>query len=577
MTDNTPGNHYGKYIPPLISLLVAFIFTLPFLLKWDYIGVGDWELFITIMAVPAKTILYYHQFPFWNPYIGGGNILFAHPEVGILSPFFPLVLLFGAVAGLKLQVLLAYFLGFWGSFLLARKLGLSGIASYLVSFVYFGGSYFALHFSIGHIPFTHFCFLPWLLYFLLQSRNNWKYILAGALAVAFIILGNGAAVPILYTAFFSAIFAIAFSIEGRSFALIKAYLFSVIGGLLLAAVKFIPMFHYLSQNKWEGMPSDSTPIALLPPAFFSFNHEIFRQAGSGQYWGWHEYSAYISPLVVLLALVGLIFSFKKCRLWLVIGLFFLIFGMGNFSSLSPWNLMMQVPGFSSIRSPARAFQFVILAAAVMGGFGMDYLIEKLRTLMRGAGILAGIFVGIILLGNFLINLPAFQSIALKKPEAVRFSEEFKQEIGRKDRIYDQFLHNRGSLAAPWLSGYRESRGLVTPLNEVLMEYIPEGQLQVLRRDYTPNRVEYDVDPAQAGTIIFGIGYDEGWHADDGRAVSENNGLVSVRFGINDRKIGLYYRTPYFYFGLIITLLAAASGLFLILNRKAAHRLETVLK
>jgi hypothetical protein len=577
MIAKPPGNHYGKYLPALISLLVAVIFTLPFLLKWDYIGVGDWELFITIMAVPAKTVIHYHQFPFWNPYIGGGNILFAHPEVGILSPFFPLVLLFGAVAGLKLQVLLAYFLGFWGSFLLARKLGLSSIASYLVSFVYFGGSYFALHFSIGHIPFTHFCFLPWLLYFLLQTQGNLKYVLAASITVALIILGNGAAVPFLYTVFFAGVFVIVFSIERKSFALIKAYLFAVVGGLLLAAVKFIPMFYYLSQNKWEGMPSDSTPLALLPPAFFSLNHEIFRQAGSGQYWGWHEYSAYISPLVVLLALVGLIFSFRKCRLWLIIGLFFLIFGMGNFSAISPWNLMMQVPGFSSIRSPARAFQFVILAAAVMGGFGMDYLIEKLKTSMRWVSFPAGILVGLILLGNFLIDLPAFQSIALKKPETVRFAEEFKQEIGRKDRIYDQFLHNRGSLAAPWLSGYRESRGLVTSLNEVLMEYVPEGQLQVLSRNYTPNRVEYYIAPSQAGTIIFGIGYDEGWHAVDGRPVSENNGLVSVRFGINDRRIELYYRTPYFYFGLFITLLALAGGLFLLLNRKAAHRLETVFK
>ena len=103
------GKHEGKrgrFVPTVIFFCISTIFTLPFLLKWSYIGVGDWELFVTMAAVPAKTILHYGQFPFWNPYIGGGNILFAHPEVGILSPFFSLILIFGPIAGLKIQILL---------------------------------------------------------------------------------------------------------------------------------------------------------------------------------------------------------------------------------------------------------------------------------------------------------------------------------------------------------------------------------------------------------------------------------------------------------------------------------------
>ncbi|UCD17286.1 MAG: hypothetical protein JSV44_12685, partial [Candidatus Zixiibacteriota bacterium] len=98
---------------------MAIIFTLPFLLRWDYIGVGDWELFTTMAAVPVKTVLHFHQFPFWNPYIGGGNVLFVHPEVGIFSPFFAMLMIFGPVGGLKVQVLLSYFLGFWGTYLFA--------------------------------------------------------------------------------------------------------------------------------------------------------------------------------------------------------------------------------------------------------------------------------------------------------------------------------------------------------------------------------------------------------------------------------------------------------------------------
>ena len=106
------------------ALLLAVYYALPFLLKLTWWGVRDWDLFLTIAAAPAGSILDYGQFPFWNPYLSGGNILFHHPEVAVLTPFFLFYLLFGAVIGLKLQVLMAYFLGFWGSMRLGRTLGM---------------------------------------------------------------------------------------------------------------------------------------------------------------------------------------------------------------------------------------------------------------------------------------------------------------------------------------------------------------------------------------------------------------------------------------------------------------------
>ena len=105
----------------LVALTIYYVF--PFLKRLDYWGVRDWDLFTTIAALPVGSILEYGQFPFWNPYMGGGNILFHHPEVAVLSPFFLLYLVFGAVVGLKLQVGICYLIGFWGSFRLFERLG----------------------------------------------------------------------------------------------------------------------------------------------------------------------------------------------------------------------------------------------------------------------------------------------------------------------------------------------------------------------------------------------------------------------------------------------------------------------
>ena len=570
-------NNTAKYTPPAIFFLVSLVFTLPFLLKWGYIGVGDWELFTVMAAVPERTVLHFHQFPFWNPYLGGGNILFAHPEVGILSPFFLLILIFGAVGGLKLQVLIAYFVGFYGSYLMARRLGISNIGSYLVSFVYFGSSYFALHFSIGHIPFTHFCFLPWFVYFILKTGDNWKYILAAALSIALIIIGNGAAVPFLYTSFFSGLFVLLYAIDTKNIRLIKSYIIAIILGVLLAAVKFIPMYHYLSQNQWAGMAQDTTPLKFILPAFFSFDQAIFRTMKTAEHWGWHEYSAYISPLIIILAVIGLIYAFRKNRIWLILGAFFFIFGLGHFSDFSLWGLMHHFPGFSSIRSPARAFQFVILAAAVMAAIGLDNILPKLK-ITESAKQYSSIGLIVLILGvNFFISLPAMQSIANKKPKKVVFSEEFHHVIGSKFEIYDLFQKNRGSLMAPWLSAYKDSRGIVTENNDVFMEYVIQGQTDILRRRYTPNRVDYELTPRGSGAMVFGIGYDEGWFAADGRRLYETNGLVTADFNSGDKHITLQYRTPYFYLGLIVSLLTIAGCLSAYINKNFGKRFKAILE
>jgi hypothetical protein len=564
------------FLPPIIFFAVSIVFTLPFLMKWNWIGVGDWELFVTMAAVPAKTILHYSQFPFWNPYIGGGNILFTHPEVGIISPFFLLILIFGAIAGLKIQILFSYFLGFWGSYLFARRLHLSTYASYLVAFVYWGSSYFALHFSIGHIPFTHFCFLPWFLYFLNRAENDGRYIFAASLSIALVILGNGAAIPLLYTLFFSGLYVVLFSIEKKDYRPMKRYIVAVVFGLLLASVKFIPMYCYLSGNQWPGSADDFTPLALIGKAFFSFDQSIFRNVHPDQHWGWHEYSAYISPIIIILALFGIFKAFRRTRIWIIIAIFFFVFGLGHFSEYSLWNLMVQLPGFSSIRSPARGFQFVILAVAIISAIGLDKLLESLKGLGLLKKVIPPAIISVILISSFFVNLPAWRTIGHKYPTEHRFNREFRHEIGRKDDIYNSFLKNRGSLTAPWLSAYKESRGLVTEDNQVLMEHILRGSMQVLSRSYTPNRVEYEIAPVSDGTIIFGIGYDEGWSAVDGRPLFESNGLVAADFKSSDRQIILKYRPPHFLSGLILSMLSLIGCFFVCFNRKFRKRLETIL-
>ncbi len=565
----------SKYFPPLISFAAAFVFAIPILLEWSYLGPRDWELFVTMGAVPVRTVLHYGQFPFWNPYIGGGNILFVHPEAAIFSPFFPILLIFGAIGGLKIQVMLAWFLGFWGAYRFGRILGLSRPSAWLVSFTYFGSSYFALHFTAGHIPFTHFCFLPWLAYFILKAEENRKYIIAGAITVALIVLGNGAAIPFLYTSFYTGIFVLLYSFQKKRYRYLKFYILSIIFGLLISSVKFIPMYLELSKFPWEGRTDDFTAIGLLPSIFFSFKQGLFRELSAGHNWPWHEYGAYLSPLVFALGIYALIKAFRKLWFWGAIAVFFLIFGLGHYGDFSLWNLFMKLPGFASIRAPGRAFQFVVLSFGVLGGFGLDYLIAQYREKLPSITKLAWIIPALILVINFGINLPSLTEVDYKLPAKVPFEENFRQELGGVEELYSQFQHNRGSLVAPWLSAYKASRGIVTPDNRVMMDYILSGDGFVTDRKFTPNKVEYDIQSKTGGAMVFSVGYDKGWKAADGRALRNEQDLIALEYKPGKDSIVLEYQTPGFYIYLVISLLALAGALLVLLHPKTGERFKAV--
>ncbi len=539
---------------PGIFGLLALFYTMPFLLKLSYIGVRDWDLFTTMAAVPVSSILDFGQFPFWNMYLGGGNILFHHPEVLVLSPFFLLHLIFGPVVGLKLQVLVCYFLGFWGSYLLARCLRLSVLAATMVAVAYFGSVHFALHIAEGHMPFTHFCFLPWFVYFVFDSRRRVRSVILAGVALAVMIMGNGAAIPLLYTLTFSAlVFGLHAATTGSWRPLIR-WAGAVGAGIGLAAVKLVPMLVYLFQNQWPGNPEEAIPLTALGSIFFGWEHSLFAQNFEGQFWSWHEYGAYLSPLLVLLAVLSLVKSLRRYWPWLALLAFFILLGLGDFGALSPWSIMAQFPGFSSARCTGRAFQMVILVTAILGGFGLDTLRAFLgRRFTRRAQYVTGVVVAVVIGSNLLLAWPIMASAFRQQPERVVRLDSFQQVVN-EELAYTNFRANRGSLMTPWLSAYHPSRGLVDPTGTAQLEHILSGQANVLLGEYSPNRIEYTLNVSRAGEMVIGMGFDPGWSASDGRPLRAEQSLLTFPTRAGKDQVVLNYRPPFFYLGLILSLM-----------------------
>ena len=125
------GNAFKENVTILgITVVVAFLFTLPIFHNINYWGIQDWDLHLTYHGAIRETIVKYHQFPLWNPYYNGGMPLLASPATRVLSPTLLPTLLFGELIGIKIEIWLCLVIGIMGVYRLARYLRMEIIPSY---------------------------------------------------------------------------------------------------------------------------------------------------------------------------------------------------------------------------------------------------------------------------------------------------------------------------------------------------------------------------------------------------------------------------------------------------------------
>ena len=70
-----------------VALIIASLLYCPLLFSNpDRYGRNDWDQFSFRYETPRQALLRDHQLPLWNPYVNGGTVLLADPE---LSPSLP--------------------------------------------------------------------------------------------------------------------------------------------------------------------------------------------------------------------------------------------------------------------------------------------------------------------------------------------------------------------------------------------------------------------------------------------------------------------------------------------------------
>ncbi|MDX2776416.1 hypothetical protein PV379_03555 [Streptomyces caniscabiei] len=412
----------------------------------DKINWGDFSFFAQGYEAIRVSILEYHQFPWWNPWMAGGIPLYANPQLGVFSIQTLLVFIFGAPFGLKMAVILYMILGYASMYLLlSRYFRVKQVTAILLSLVWILSSFFVAHMP-SHFTFVWYMLAPLFVHLSLLV-NNWKtgLLFGGAFAVMalsavhnpFFQIGLVCAIIILFRFMFIALKR-------------KDELKNFIVGLAAGAGLFVIIaghrvfLAYQNVSSFDrGIVNDppnslwSTVLAILLP-FSRDQYHSPHNPYPGAPFSWGEATSSMGAVATILAVALLAYflfilikkkpakrySLFKKQQWVILSLvfitlFFVALGSGNHGPDSPYFYLKHLPVFGEMRVSTRWLLWSTAALIVLIGV-IATLIKN-----RKATLLINCVLGLGVLELFFLNFGYQYDILSKTPiEAPKATSEY---------------------------------------------------------------------------------------------------------------------------------------------------------
>ncbi len=536
------------------SLFFGFLFSHSIL---PHIGqitlVYDWTRGLEWAWSNWVTLSRFHQFPLWNPYKCGGLPSLANPQSHLLTPFLPLHFLFGPVAGLELEIPLHASIAFSGAYVLARILGSGTLGAIACSVTFAGSSWLFLHAAVGHEVFFPAAYLPWACVFF--WRGFLKQSLAdGSIAGLLIALmfWEGGVYVVIQIAVLLTVIACVLSVSERSAWPLLSLLVVALFTLGFAAVKLMPSAQMMMAYPRPGYANWVGPYATLL-SIISRRQDFFGPIKKLGFW---EHAAYISPVFVMLGLVGTLRSWRKGFPWIFGAGVFFVLALGGVSKYSPYVVLHSLPFVSSTYAPSRFLISFVLCFAVLVALGAD-------NLSRRNGIARGMAVLLIAIGSLdcLIVSPRALKETFKtiQPRSIPESVEFRQFRDSSPSNIGMLPLNLANLGAVncWETNFLNySNPDVAGFNEARYrgEHYLVGPGDVKLIDWSPNALTYEVNAPSPTVLVVNQSYDAGWRIVGGEGVvSPHNHLLSVQIPAMNGKVRLIYLPTAFIVGSLVTL------------------------
>src|SRR3989338_243337 len=563
-------------IPWLIFSLVALVYAFPILEKISYWGYSDWDQFTFWNAVPRETILRYHQFPLWNPYANGGNVMLAHPDSPFLSPFYVFVLLFGPVLGLKLEIIIHLIAGLGGMFLLSQYMGMGSRSSYFAAFVYMLSSVYAMHLTEGQMEWLALAFVPWVFLYYLKGIKETRWVLGAIFFLGSILIG-GVYVFNLFIVFLS-IYAVLKALQLKQLAPIKTLIFILAGTFLLCSIKLFPILEFFSQYPRITHEMSGVDLASLSQMLLSRQQALLDM----RLWdttikngelvhGWHEYGAYIGIIPLLLFLWGAVKRFFTDWPFLLAGLIALFIAFGRKFPINLWGVLKSLPVYGSLTVPSRFMFCFIFCVAILSGFGLSCFEQRNLAIHKywnpaAAKSLTVIVVLVVLFDLWQVNSPIFRHAFGIPPMRVTKSAFFAQryrginyyekKVSRSSQ-YPIFLSNSGILGAYEVVYIKRGKVRIISDPDYRGEvYLDKSYGKVTMKYFSPNKIIVDVDAKQDDILVVNQNYYRGWRVKKEKKTlhaASYKGLIAASVSRGRQRIIFYYMPFSFLAGFCVTL------------------------
>ena len=538
---------------------VAIMFLAPLFQDFSRLGIHDWDQHEFYHAVPRETVIRYWQFPLWNPYQCGGNVMLANPQSTFLSPSFLLVLLFGVIPGLKLSVLVHVVVGMYGMYRVGATLGLPRTGRIAAAFIFMLNGAFASHAALGHTTFLPIAFIPWVFDAYLRSFDDLRYVVSAAVFSAMMVFGGGV-YPFVFTMLFLVVHAVLKAVQLRSPTPLKSMLCVLVLTFLVASVKLVPLIEVQLERSLERRVDPGYTLPLLALAFVEDElntSDLPYGISPDQVYFWHEYYAYIGIIGLAASLLGAWVSLGDRWPLVATCLVIIMLSFGTNSFIDIWRPAHALPVVRSLRVPSRLNMVFLFCFAVFSG--------RAFTSIKRWGVpssVVSVLVFILLADMIYVNGDLFYVSFTRTLPPVGPPRPFHQvRVPGEDRFkvqYPIFLLNLGLVncyeqAKPPIRARAVSdkgyRGEVYYLSS-------PGTPELL--SFSPNRLVIGVAVTSPDTLIVNQNHDPGWKGID-RPVRAEDGLIAVDVGPGDTELTLYYRPTSFLLGSLLTVIGLVLG------------------
>ncbi|HSW81394.1 MAG TPA: hypothetical protein VLG40_03280 [Candidatus Saccharimonas sp.] len=504
----------------VVAGVLLAIWCIPYFVTGNNVEWGDFTFFAQGAEAIRNSILAYHQFPWWNPWVAGGVPLYANPQFGVFSLQTLFGLFFGAVAGLKITAAIFTVGGYASMFILARRyFKISAKIAAVIALLWVFNSFF-----VSHIP-SHFTFLWYFLaplfVYLSLTVKNWR----GGLALGGLFTLMGLAeihYSFLHIAIICAIILVVRLVRGKTSRKQLAL------GLLAAAAFFVVIAGHRAlftlQNVHDfprivadppAKPWDSILAVTLP--FFGAHKAPYPYPNTPFGWGETTATFGLCASIALALLIGwLLYRWrhkpkiketKELRygaglLGVAIAAFAI--GVGAVVKIAPYSLIKHLPILSGMRVASRWFIWYELAALLFMGY-MLWRIRpsRLRTVAK-AFLVLGVAELFVLGFGYQFMLFGHKAVTAPKPitayqfeQGNMFGDTRYLPTGDKlpddgnmphvDREYEATTFNLGTIQAN--DALVDLRGLKTPPHCTYAQGCPfvlSGNAKLM--SWSPNKV-----------------------------------------------------------------------------------------